>query len=292
LSNVAGSLSFAILSLQQKDFAKKTIFKGTITGLNSTSEVISNAIWRLLHLRGYVNDQHELTSWGSALAKTLKALGPIIKKHNDVHHVQEAAFLAFELIRLDNLNSRNRHPELIGGPLRGSEEDKANCMLIGRTACLLKVRHNDIGYTGPLSKNFLSFYSIIKSVRETDRDLLEAITASMLLNGQIDRNSVDLANFKIRLPFGTDINTGLGIAVKTYLDDYFKLETPQADREKVKGGYAEKFLPNSVNISEDLDVAFNFFNAIHEGVKTLANQIPEADQKSWDDAKEYLAKRR
>jgi hypothetical protein len=94
------------------------------------------------------------------------------------------------------------------------------------------------------------------------------------------------------LPFGTDINIGLGIAVKTYLDDYFKIETPQADREAVKGGYAEKFLPNSVNVSEDLDVAFDFFNGLHEGLKTLGDKIPAPDRKAWDDAKEYLAKRR
>lgn len=89
-----------------------------------------------------------------------------------------------------------------------------------------------------------------------------------------------------------DINLGLGIAVKTYLDDYFKLETPQADRQTVKEGYAEKFLPNGVNVAEDLDVAFDFFNALQEGVKTLGDEIPASDRKAWDDAKEYLAKRR
>lgn len=198
LTALPGSLSYAILSLQQKDFPQKTISKTITRGLNSNSEITANAIWRLLHLRGYINDSHELTVWGSALATTLKAIGHVVKSYADVHHAQEAAFLAFELIRFDNLNSRNRHPELIGGALRGSDEDKANCILIGRTACLLKVRHKPIGYTGPLSKNFLSFYSIIKAVRETDRELLEAITASMFLNNQIDRNSTDLKDFEIK----------------------------------------------------------------------------------------------
>lgn len=192
----AGSLSFSVLSLLDKDFIKKTVSKAKVSGLNSEHEVSSNAIWRLLHLRGYVNDQHELTSWGKALATTLKAIGPLVKKYDDIHHAQEAALLAYELIRFDNLNSRNRHPELIGGPLRGSDDDKANCILIGRTACLLKVRHKNIGYTGPLSQNFLSFYSIIKAVRETDRDLLEAITASMFLNNQINRDILESNNIR------------------------------------------------------------------------------------------------
>jgi len=190
----AGNLSFALLSLQDKDFPKKTISKH-VTGLKSEVEVTSNALWRLLHIRGYVNDQHELTSWGKALATTLKAIGPVVKKYNDIHHIEEAAFLAYELIRFDILNSRNRHTELIGGPLRGSEDDKGHCILVGRAACLLKLRHKDIGYTGPLSKNFLSFYSTIKAVRETDRDLLEAIAASMFLNNQASRD-VDDAGFR------------------------------------------------------------------------------------------------
>ena len=95
-----------------------------------------------------------------------------------------------------------------------------------------------------------------------------------------------------RLPFAADINIGLGIAVKTYLDDYFKVDTPPAEREAMKQGYAEKFLPNSVNIAEDLDVAFDVFNALHEGVKTLDDEISEADKQAWENAKEYLAKRR
>jgi hypothetical protein len=53
-----------------------------------------------------------------------------------------------------------------------------------------------------------------------------------------------------------------------------------------------KFLPNSVNIAEDLDVAFDFFNALYEGVKTLGDEIKEGDRKVWDGAKDYLTKRR
>jgi hypothetical protein len=186
-STSPGTFSFAVSSLQEKDFPGKTISK-TVSGLATKAELSSNAIWRLLHLRGYINDEHELTGWGKALATTLKKIRPVVKAYNDIHHLEEAAFLAFELIRFDNLNSRNRHPELIGGPLRGSDEDKANCILIGRTACLLKLRHKNIGYTGPLSQNFLSFYSLIKSVREADRDMLEAIMASMFLSNQASRN--------------------------------------------------------------------------------------------------------
>ena len=304
----AGKLTFALLSLQDKEFASKTISKEKITNLTSKPELISNALWRLLNLRGYTNDQHELTSWGKALAITLAAMQPSVKKYGDVHHIEEAAFLAFELIHFDNLNSRNRHSELIGGPLRGSDADRENCILVGRTCSLLKLRHKPIGYTGPLSKNLLAFHSLIKAVRETDRDLLEAITASMCLNGQVNRNRDDWGDIGRRhvfflqnrcspannfsLPFATDVDTGLGIAVKTYLDDFLRMDSTPEQREADKPNYVGKYLPHSVNFVEDLDVAFKFFDAVYAGVSSLGSEINDTDKKSWDNAKAYLDKRR
>jgi hypothetical protein len=204
-STTPGTFSFAVSTLQDKEFVAKSISSNF--SLETRAEVAANAIYRLLHLRGYVNDQHELTSWGKALAATLKAIQPAIKKHGDVHRIEQAAFLAYELVRFDNLNARNRHTELIGGTLRGSDEDKESCILIGRTACLLKLRHKNIGYTGPLSKNFLSYYSIIKAVREADRDLLEAIAASMFLGNQASRKlpDTDYAVLGRRQVFSTTI---------------------------------------------------------------------------------------
>ena len=59
-----------------------------------------------------------------------------------------------------------------------------------------------------------------------------------------------------------------------------------------KAEYIKKYLPHSVNFSEDLDVAFKFFDAVYEGVSTLGKEINEADKKVWDNAHAYLAKRR
>jgi hypothetical protein len=94
------------------------------------------------------------------------------------------------------------------------------------------------------------------------------------------------------LHFSKDIDTGLGIAVKTYLDDFLKLEWTADEREEQKSEYVKKYLPHSVNFREDLDVAFKFFDAVYEGVKTLKDEIGEADKKAWDAAKVYLEKRR
>jgi hypothetical protein len=84
----------------------------------------------------------------------------------------------------------------------------------------------------------------------------------------------------------------MGIAVKTYLDDFLKLEWNPEIREAQKLKYSEQYLPHGVNFVEDLDVAFKFFDAVYEGVKTLSDEISEADKKAWDGAKAYLAKRK
>jgi hypothetical protein len=65
-------------------------------------------------------------------------------------------------------------------------------------------------------------------------------------------------------------------------------QSPQA----AKLSYHEKFLPNHINVAEDFDVAFSFFDALHDGIKTLGSEISDKDKKAWDNAKDYLAKRR
>ena len=94
------------------------------------------------------------------------------------------------------------------------------------------------------------------------------------------------------MQFAVDVDTALGIAVKTYLDDFLVLEWSPEEREKKKADYVKRFLPHSVNFAEDLDVAFKFFDAICAGVKTLKDEINDADKKAWADAEAYLEIRR
>ncbi|POS87560.1 hypothetical protein EPUL_000916 [Erysiphe pulchra] len=289
----AGTISFAIISLLLDGASAVSKSSVKVTGLKLKPEILSNTLYRFLHLRDYVNDLHELTGWGRALAVTLKNIQPTIKKYDDTHQIEEAAFLAFEMIRFGILNSRNRHPELIGGALRGSEEDKANCMLIGRTACLLKLRHQNLGYTGPLSKNYLAFNSLIKAVQEADRDILEATIVSMFLSNQISRDERhDFGDLGRSIPLSHSTNTIFGIAVTTYLDDFIKLDWTKAQREENKPVFAEKFIPHSSKFPEDLTVAFDFFDAVYEGVKSLREEISTAEKEAWHKASKYLHLRR
>jgi hypothetical protein len=152
--------------------------------------VTSVAIWRFLHLRGYANDEHKLTPWGNALANTLLILQDAKENHPEVTGLPEAALVAFELIRNGLLTGKHTEGQA-GLPRKGSYEEKATLVLISECASLLKLRHQVYGYTGPLNKNLLSFWSLASAVREADRDLVEAIVASMFLYGQSKRERDD-----------------------------------------------------------------------------------------------------
>lgn len=89
-----------------------------------------------------------------------------------------------------------------------------------------------------------------------------------------------------------DVDISLGIAVKTYLDDFIKLEWSAAQRESEKLDYVRKYLPHSKNFRTDLDIAFKFFDAIHKGVLTLGDEIKDEDKVAWANAKKYLDERR
>ncbi|KAI0913327.1 nuclease-like protein [Ustulina deusta] len=286
-----GSVLFEVLALKNPDFAKSTITKAKIRNIASSDLILSITLWRYLHLRGYVNDSHQLTSWGEALAKSLEALEPTALKHPTVPGLFEAILLAYELLRLDLLNTRNQHAELNGLPMNGSDDDKASLLLISRCTVLLKLRHQANGYTGPLSKNFLCFRSLSSSVRESCRDLFEAIVASLFLNAQAEREREDYLHIGQSLPFLTDTDVALGIAVKTFLDDIHPNE-PAEQKAAKKAEFPGKFVPYATNFYEDLDIACDFFNALHAGVKTLTNELPSGDRSVWDKAGVYLKLRR
>lgn len=187
----AGSIASELLALKKADFVQSTHTKEKAKGINSADSVVTLTIWRFLHLRDYISDAHTLTKWGNALATAMEALKPTVDKNPDVGNLYEQLLVAFELIRFDLLNSKNKHEELQGLPMNGTEEDKASLLLVSRCASLLKLRHESIGYTGPLSKNLLHFRSLASEVRSADRDLTEAILASTFLRGQSERERDD-----------------------------------------------------------------------------------------------------
>jgi hypothetical protein len=188
-----GSILSEVLALKNPKFVAATLSppKEKLKGVESAALIKSLCLWRFLHIRGYVDDRHELTTWGSALAAALSAIESTVHKYPEFPHLYESVLVALELIRFELLNARNPHDELRGLPLNGTETDQASLLLISRCASLLKLRHQANGYTGPLSKNLLAFRSLVSEVRSADRDLIEAILASMFMYAQAKRNRDD-----------------------------------------------------------------------------------------------------
>lgn len=85
----------------------------TAQALSSQDDILANVYWRLLQLRGYIDEKHQLTTWGQCLDQALSVLEPGEK-------LEEATFVAIEMLRLGVLNSTQWFSHLSGGPMRGS----------------------------------------------------------------------------------------------------------------------------------------------------------------------------
>ncbi|KAG7110146.1 Protein MKT1 like protein [Verticillium longisporum] len=254
-----GSISFEVLSLLFPDFAKETFPKEKrIKGINSADEITSLAIWRFLQLRGYG---------------------------------YEAVLMAFELIRLGVLHAHTGYGEANGNSQNGADAEEGSSLLIGRCASLLKLRHEANGYTGPLSKPLLYFRSLSTTVREADRDLIEAIVASMFLHAQSKRDRDDYLTLKQRLPFLHSPDVALGIAVKTFLTEVSTSDTPEVRQARLSA-FPANFVPNAINFAEDLEMSLAFFDAIGAGVETLSTELSADDKASWRAARDYRDARR
>ena len=168
-------------ALKNKDFAAGTIT--TSHPLATKLELLANAMWRLLHLRGFIDDKHHLTAWGEVLHAMLAALPS---------YMEESAPIAVELARSGLLTTERMFP--YPGLPAGKSEDNKHILLIARIASLGRLDHKEIGYTGPLSRSYLGYQSMVNAVRSGLRDLAEVCLTTMLLNGDASRDREDFAD--------------------------------------------------------------------------------------------------
>ncbi|CAI7675204.1 unnamed protein product [Penicillium palitans] len=279
-----GSFKFAVQSLTDSDFVSKSFANKETPVLSSQEDILSNVTWRFLQLRGYVDDKHRLTPWGQCLVQALSAIDP-------ADNLDESIFIAIEMIRLGLLNTKGWFSHVSGGPMRGSEDDKTFNMLVSRVACVAKLQHKSIGYSGPLSRQLLCYRSLISEVRSALRNLIEVVLASLLLSGDADRDRNDWTELAIKLPFIDDNDCGLGIAVRTYLDDLPLQANPTSPeaRSDVKAKGKEWF-QHSESFIGNLDLAFKLWDAVYVGTQSTGKEFKEA--KFWEDANKWLAERR
>ncbi|KAJ6184600.1 XPG N-terminal [Penicillium mononematosum] len=279
-----GSFKFAVQSLSDSDFTSKSFANRETPALSSQEDILSNVMWRFLQLRGYVDDKHKLTPWGQCLVQALSGIEP-------ADNLEESIFVAIEMIRLGLLNTKNWFSHVSGGPMRGSEDDKTFNMLVSRVACVAKLQHKSIGYSGPLSRQLLCYRSLISQVRSALRNLVEVVLAGLLLSGDADRDRNDWTEMAIKLPFIDDNDCGLGIAVRTYLDDLPLQANPTSPeaRADVKAKGKEWF-QHSESFIGNLELAFKLWDAVYAGTQSTGKEFKEA--KFWEDANKWLAERR
>lgn len=283
------TLASALQALADPAFASKTVTtksKASPKLLETKSELTVNTIWRFLHLQKYVDDKHILTPWGNVLSTILSGLGPSAAP-------ESAAVIATELLRYDLLSSDEMFPTYSGGP-RGSETDRRNCLLISRIACLGKLQHESIGFTGPLSRHVLGYTSVINAVNTSLRDLIEVSLVSLLLSGDATRERDDLTDVSLHLPFLLPYNCALGIAMKHYLDEM--PVSSGAPTQEVKDSLMEKgkreWLLNAKDVKGDIEKMFCLWDAIYEGIKVGISLGLLKDKDKWDALDGWVKERR
>ena len=75
--------------------------------LQTTREVYINTLLRFLHARSYVNDKHELTSWGKALKATIAAI-------SSEKNASEMGIIAIEMLRMNLFTGNDLNGGVIG----------------------------------------------------------------------------------------------------------------------------------------------------------------------------------
>ncbi|KAH2042815.1 hypothetical protein KXV43_006198 [Aspergillus fumigatus] len=305
LQSTCSPLKFAVQSLHDPDFGAKSFASSKDAQLlSSQDEILANVYWRFLQLRGYIDEKHRLTSWGVCLDQALSVLDP-------ADNLEEATFLAIELIRFGLLNFKEWFSHVSGGPMRGSDEDKKFNILISRVACIAKIQHKNIGYSGPLSRQLLCYRSLISEVRSTLRNLIEVVLASLLLSGDASRDRNDWTEMSIKLPFIDDNDCGLGIAVRTYLDDLPLQADPTSPEARLEvKSKGKEWFQHSDSFTSNLEKAFKlwdavsakesnqfsphelifFFYQVYKGTQNASKEFK--DVQLWKEANEWLSARR
>ncbi|KAJ9639024.1 hypothetical protein H2204_003932 [Knufia peltigerae] len=285
-SKVSGSNLFlpCLRALHDAQFAEKSIVKSKLDypAFRSLNEVLTNSVFRFLHVRGYVDDKHNLTTWGKVLETAL------------VVSDEESTIIGVEMLRLGLFTSNFA----TGTPPSKTDKDyekKTFSNLISKTACLGRIRHKAMGFVGPLDREKLTFAWKVTAVRTTLRDLLETIMTSMFLNGEVERERSDWAELSQKLPFIDDHGSGLGIAVKTYLDAFEDdQEITEALKKTIKQqeGKYNWFhqLKSGGGLTKSLDQAWKIWDAIYAASQVPGVEVKEA--KVFSEANEWLAIRR
>jgi Temperature dependent protein affecting M2 dsRNA replication len=94
------SFARSLRAIDDPKLRETTVAKDGSPVLKSRSEILFSVVGRFLQLRGFVNEKHELTTWGKALEKALFSL-------DSPDRLEDSVYLVFEMLRLGLLDDRN-----------------------------------------------------------------------------------------------------------------------------------------------------------------------------------------
>ncbi|KAL1919389.1 uncharacterized protein VTP21DRAFT_2082 [Calcarisporiella thermophila] len=280
-------LAFCLNATAKKDRPLKTSKLEGAKPLENKDEILANALWRGLRLRGYLTPENTHTVWGQALAKALatekgeKRLPPI---------AQEQLLLAFELIKHGVLKADHYSRTYHGAPSIGTDAEKKHVLLITRTLSLLPMQFHNSPWTGPLNRELLCFNSFVKAGARTLRNLFEMLILSMFLHGECKRAQDDYFNIYENTPYLQDVNDALGIVSKTYLDRVLSSEMTKEEAAK----NVEEVFTACKNVRGDLKSGFQFWDKVVAGVKVLVEggAISKELGGQFEEADRWLGSRR
>jgi hypothetical protein len=273
LSQNSSLFGLCVKALKNKEFAAKTkTFRAHDKPLTSKDELLANSIWRMLRLRDFVDANHNLTTSGEMLY-TMVANLPL--------ELQEVALVACELAQYTRLNADLTVQYAYTGVPDGPEHTKKHMTLIARIACLGPLQHQEIGYTGVLSRSMLAYMSMIDAVRQSLRDLLEVCLTTMLLNGDADRHRSDFSELGLEyvhasaisqtcfadgnhsLPLLLPMSCSLGVAVAYHLTESAKLPDARSpsSREGLLVDERAKFC-YTVDLPSSFETAWKLWDAV------------------------------
>lgn len=258
--------------------AARTILpKDSSMRLEKKDELVANSLWRFLELRGFLNAEHTLTTYGRALHTAIQHV-----RVND--RLQEPLYLALELLRAGVLHA-NPYSESIysGGPSFGTDEEKRRMLLAMRTLSLLPILFQAQPWDAPLSREMLVFNSFVKGLSRSLRSLVEMVTLTLLLRTETRQQRDDYLDISLSLPFQSDANTGMGILIKCYVDALYTLhngmiqpeESMLPDIVEAKSTVVEMLVDTFENVRDvatELRRACRFWTALVAAVDVLASE--------------------
>lgn len=218
----------------------------------SITDITVNIYYRVLQTLGFVDDSHRATAWGRAVADTLSK--------------QDAGSSDFEeqLLVVACLLQQNKERDIIGvGKPNSNNKPSDYIRLISRVATHISLKHKPIGYTGPLNRELLNYQCFVAAETKILRELTEAVTVSLFLNGNTNRTSWnELPKWNElfeRIPFTSAPNTGTGIAVKLYLEEVESKSGNGGQKEAVET--IKTMFSQASNVRKDMQTAFKFWDA-------------------------------